>query len=142
MKNRLKRFFLFVLLLNSFSVSHGYIMKAEEGGVYMLSGIAVGAGAAALGANIPVSTGLGLLVTYLYLNRPSVPTVDTLLEDTGVEIVDDKQGVSLLLPIDTMFRGPITNPIIDVKYYSILNTVVQILQLCDPVSIKVTGSRS
>ena len=136
MKKTVKKILLLALLFNSFGTSYG---KLAQGDTYMLSGAAVGIGAAVLGANIPVSTGLGLFVTYLYLNKLGKPTVDDILEDTGVEIIDDKQGASVVLPVDMAFRGPITNPVIDVRYYPILNRIVEILELCDPVSIKVTG---
>ena len=76
---------------------------------YMISGIVSGAGAAALGVNLPLGAGLGLFLTYLYMNQPEAPNIDNFFEDTGVEIVEDKQGTSLLLPVDTMFIGPINN---------------------------------
>lgn len=141
MKNKTHNVSILVFLLSLTFNVHADIMKVAEGDSYLLSGIAVGAGAAALGMNVPVTTGLGLLVTYIYLNRPGVSdtAVDELLEDTGVEIIEDRQGTSIVLPVDMVFRGPISNPVIDVRYYPILNTVSEILKLCDPVDIKVSG---
>ena len=134
MKMQVKLIFLLVLI-HSATVS----VADSEDNAYMITGLVSGAGAAALGGNIPLVTGLGLFVTYMYINQPDTPTLEELLEDSGVEIVEDKQGTSLLLPVDMMFIGPISDPIIDVHYYNILNTVMDVLQFFPQLSIKVSG---